>query len=1277
MPSKPLSTLLAMCALATALSQSFSGEQPVLLAGNMVGNPSFEYDFHNNNAEGHVLAFRGDWSFNNSDAKPDYWDPQGPWQYFEGDAHTGKRALLLKGGASVSRSFTAGVISGGRGSGDWRWAGPPEAPMSYDNPIKVARGVRAQLWYRSRALGGANTLTLTVNSFGVSKSEQAAQDAPDWQPLVVTLTRQEIEQAQPTELPRSLTLTIAVSGNAEVLIDDVSLTENLTEDPNLAVNPSFEELDRNGYPAGWSTPKKYVWRPPQYYQWTDWHHRFSDNRGPVASCDLVAHSGRRSLLMQVYPGDEMMVESAPVTLNQADRGVVEIGAFVLADRAKWLDIRAIDQDGNDVPAIAAFSGGWKTPPDGHQIFPSNAHSWVYIRKWFQGAAPLKALRVQLCARGFNGDTRDDGGHRPQVCQTGLVWWDDVRVSERSATADELRRRNLRPAPAAPAPDSVMVTALDLGERFYGLNSASVTLSNHARKTLSADLALQVEGKPAGEPAAVRLEPGQSQTVLLPYRITQLEGRWNSQGRFDLSLTVGGNTRTLSLAYNTWPVLADVDLRHVPAVAENPQHITINLGVAKATLDQVKSLVVETITRRDHRAVQTIDLGEPAKAFAETVARFDQFPKAEFGVPGPVQYADRNNLIVLRLDLANLPAHPFDHPVLDHHLRVRGLDAQGDELFSDISQPFGRVQPVNETLPRITRTEVRQDGVVLINGQPVFIMAGNAYTTADYSLNPAQNKAYGHNAIRWVESPEAAAKNWEANMYSLETMVRDVPFDQGPDAVRQNLEPRLREWIAQGAFDGVITISPFYEHSCTWDTPQQVAGQAAYTQVANEVANRITNFGGGGAHNIYTLEKVFDAYDSFGLEIEPMGPPRGGFELAPVLRRRPVAWFHLPQTYSTTPYEQFRFDQYAMILQGGYGFSTIHGLGDPSFMRALTGELRYLSPAIFSLDHGPENTSVSPDLWWMQRRNGNEVTLIVASKPPAEIGRWTWRENNVASGQRAHTGISEFAPNPTPDGIRLHGFREAKPVMMHAGDRIITHVWLDPKATPSAIAWGVRGDAKWDFNGHWGRAFDFAKWRTDFIHFWLGGELLPGTWQISWQVNERTHDWFADHILVPATFKGKGALPPAGQWTKLELTAEELGLVGKQVDGAFFLAKDGEAWWDRTAIVRGNQEIVLCDDSVGPPQDELAATRISLPWAADRTRISVLFEERDLVVQDGAFVDDFRGVDTYQSVRGGAIGDVAGWYPAGAPDSNLRAQTIGYVTPNGPVAVHIYEITLAQ
>ena len=92
-------------------------------------------------------------------------------------------------------------------------------------------------------------------------------------------------------------------------------------------------------------------------------------------------------MMAPAPGDEMFVEGPFVALNQKQPEIVEVGAFVKLDRVKWIDIRAIDQDGNELPCADPFRGGWPVPKDDSQIYPSNASEWTYVRKCFLSDKP--------------------------------------------------------------------------------------------------------------------------------------------------------------------------------------------------------------------------------------------------------------------------------------------------------------------------------------------------------------------------------------------------------------------------------------------------------------------------------------------------------------------------------------------------------------------------------------------------------------------------------------------------------------------------------------------------------------------------------------------------------------------------------------------------------------------------------------------------------------------------------------------------------------------------
>jgi hypothetical protein len=157
------------------------------------------------------------------------------------------------------------------------------------------------------------------------------------------------------------------------------------------------------------------------------------------------------------------------------------------------------------------------------------------------------------------------------------------------------------------------------------------------------------------------------------------------------------------------------------------------------------------------------------------------------------------------------------------------------------------------------------------------------------------------------------------------------------------------------------------------------------------------------------------------------------------------------------------------------------------------------------------------------------------------------------------------------------------------------------------------------------------------------------------------------------FHKLGHLPPAGKWVRIELDAKQLGLVGKLVDGFTYLTRNGRALWDYSALVRGGKVArVFCEDSTGTNRALLKHVRINVPGLKSDAKINVLFEGRTLKAQNGSFVDNFEGVDTYGYEAGGVEGDMFGY----VQDTNRdlpRMMPSGYGYTYGPTAVHIYEI----
>ena len=172
----------------------------------------------------------------------------------------------------------------------------------------------------------------------------------------------------------------------------------------------------------------------------------------------------------VYPGDEKLVESNLIPLNQRTARVIEVGAWVRADGIKLIDVRCVNEEGIYMPGYRPRQPEYRH--GGTFTFGNGTFGWRDVRKFFsvpQGK-PVKGIRVRLCARGFNGHTLDDFGRRSQLLRVGTVWWDDVRVTERTSTTADLAARGVKIPPAErPGAGPLADAAFDLGQRLVGEN----------------------------------------------------------------------------------------------------------------------------------------------------------------------------------------------------------------------------------------------------------------------------------------------------------------------------------------------------------------------------------------------------------------------------------------------------------------------------------------------------------------------------------------------------------------------------------------------------------------------------------------------------------------------------------------------------------------------------------------------------------------------------------------------------------------------------------------
>lgn len=1264
-------------------------------SGNMVKNPGFEEDFINTNAEGHVLSFKGDWFYNQKDLRPDYWQLNGDAKLIERISQDGKHALQLGANSSATQSYPRASSQHGGGA----WGG------GETRPIPVRDGDRPgfnQPWKATVRCRGGGTLQL-------GSVQATAPAGNQWHVLAVELPAAEVGGPE-----QSVAVTLKGPGS----FDDVVIQTRLHDTPNLLPDPSFEHGKKSDDIDGWSKQQKFRAIGPTYYVWTDWNHAFRPNRGPVQLDDMIAHSGKQSLRFDVYPGDEKFVESNLIQLNQTTPGVIEVSAFVRADRIMLIDIRCVDEEGVWMPAqrprAPEYSGG------GSFLYGNGTFGWRWVRKFF--ATPIdpdtgqprsvKGVRARLCARGFNAHTLDDSGTRPQSLQVGTVWWDDVRVTERPASADQLRARGVTiPAPVQPSPDLATDAKLDFGQRRVGDNTLTYQFTNGGEAgNYQLRLTTTFPGSESVDTASksIHVAPGQRAVLTAPYTVHHLTVDLEKQATFRVALLRDDNLITgAHYAFNTWPVVVDFDVaRSYNLPQENPVTVSMNLGVSDETLSKVTELEMQLKLAATGEVLSSQTWDDPRAAFQSTIADLptEKEQSYEFNLPSPQWWVDRNNLIVTQVDLSPLKVWPHDYPVRDTVLVLRGLDAGGNELFTDQSDPFCRMDQ-RPALPPIESVSIREDGALLINGEPKFI-TGATHQQQRITHTPeiiAQLGLTGHRL--WNVGDLASIQDaWNTlNIYALQAK---PPGDSG-GGTRPNVEltsaeqEALVQFVEGGGLKNIVTIQTGgWEGTIDVENAEEVSKHRAMNEWIAELTGRPLAISTSGAYNAWWLSKLV-WYDINHAETEMWGPMDFNVIWTPYMKRarpdRPTAWAYLPQLYENHPYERLRFETYENIVRGSVGTSMIQGIGDPSFLRGLAGELRALEAPLNGTDPAPNITIEPANLSHKVTSHQGKTYILATNCGPIATGNWDWNIDIKHSGRASHTGDSVNTMWPQPGGVRIHGFRGMPmPEMIQPGDKIIQYVYLDPDDKPDWAMLAVRGDGRFMHNVVLGD-FDYESFRADLGNILMYTELNHSVWhEIFYVVDDPTYERavkvmgrkFADGLKAGSDagratvdriayqaehFFPLGKRPAAGSWHRIEIDTDQVGLTGKLVDGFAYLSKGGDAHWDYTALQRnGKTARIFCEDTVGIDRALLPDVKINVPGLTKGTKIKVLFEQRTITAQDGYFTDDFVGIDTYGHEAYAVEGDMMGYVKD--PDRELpRMMPSGYGYNYGPTSVHIYEI----
>jgi hypothetical protein len=162
----------------------------------------------------------------------------------------------------------------------------------------------------------------------------------------------------------------------------------------------------------------------------------------------------------------------------------------------------------------------------------------------------------------------------------------------------------------------------------------------------------------------------------------------------------------------------------------------------------------------------------------------------------------------------------------------------------------------------------------------------------------------------------------------------------------------------------------------------------------------------------------------------------------------------------------------------------------------------------------------------------------------EPREYVWIDDAAPSGAKLQGNSPwEFVTKPHPvysgekatrrsvQGLSQHFFDSAQPgLKIGEGDRLFAYVYLDPKNPPKEVMLQFN-DGTWEHRAYWGD--DVIPW---------GNPKSPSR-------------------------QPMGTLPKAGEWTRLEVAAAQVGLKpGAVLNGWAFTQHDGTVYWDKAGIV---------------------------------------------------------------------------------------------------------------
>lgn len=1252
---------------------------------NALANGGFEHDWYNTRGEVMSCPVARRVTFGQTDGIFDGWNAQQAAACQRvADARTGHYAVRLTPGQILSQS--------GMGYG--------VHTRDAFNPVPV----RFSGWAK-----GPGTLSVSV-AFGTSDqnlgltAQHALVVGPDWSHVEFTVTVEQIQEAfaaaERSAGPINLTLALTPGeGSGPITLDDLRLERPHTPAPyTLVANPGFEgRVGRDGVPEAWSAVRKSLrhigsW----YYIWRSWYHYMGVPRGANAVDSLMAAAGERSFRMNVPPGDEKYIETAPIALNQneARRMVLsfDYSTYMLAN----IIIQVKDEQDREVffdVLELGSTGGWQRYQRTFVpalIQPNAGYGGVGPTEITGDSIALRACRIRIAARGVNGSNHDDINEWQNVNHAGVLWFDNVVLMELDSAPAALRARGVHLYEPDRTVPELFVESIDLGERLYGENAAIVSVVNLGRRDLDVSAALSVNGPyreddpqkagyamgapdyPQALPAVKQVQeqktdakaavrPGERTALTLPYALDTLCEDW----RYEYRVVVTVNNRATELTFGTWSqqVLVEAQKSYLYP-DENPQLVWMNFGVSRARLRRAAALEVEVRRAVDDKPISNRRITD----FFAAVASFNlsQLPENWQG--------DNTNFYQITVDVAALPVHPQTKPVRDHYIQVRGLDAAGNVLFEGRSPRFGRMEVHSEQLPPIQKVEISEGNYLVINGTP-FFNRGHMQMQQNFGPTPFSHqkmdfKRTGFNT-RGVGRPENPDEAWAQNLYLITNKLT-----QPNPPLTDEMKAYIRENLAKPNVIGINWVE--WESAPTAKIDGRDATQdelVQYSRAIKELLGGRPLWVSAGWYSPTVNGVVYPSsleHDIFSPENNSyFQPSQLDKEIATKKRARGERFVlnTYPNVFNDMPWKVQRFEHWTEIIRGHTGYTIIGITGDPTLFRGMNGEIRFIESILFSRDKAPEVT-VSPNVEHIVRSHQGKTYILASNAGPVIGGDWVWNAELKDEGVASHTGDALWSRfHDFMQDYHSHFYRDDRPVEVRKGDRIVQSVYVPGNARVDALVLMVRGNGDWMYQATWGE-FDHKAFTDSGVRLWLAKDMHQMFWGTIGFCGPQGHDIHHPNLMkfvfTQEQFHRIGNLPAKGRWVRLEVPVEQLGLDGKVIDGLGFVSKGDRVWWERTLLLRDGQETVLCDGSVGIHPRQLARVRFNVPGLPAGTRIKVCFEEREIVAGEGYFEDDLTGEPGYQNLWVGLYGDKIG-------EIGYYGDGVYYNYNFGRIAARLYEI----